>query len=352
MPKYSKPEAIIGVDLGDKYSHICKLASDTGEVAERKRIVTSEAAFVAYFAEHSGCHVVVEASGQSPWVSRLLRSLGCRVTVANARQLKLIYQSNRKNDRLDAENLARLARLDPKLLAPIKHRSKQAQADLSVVRSRETLIRSRTQLVNHVRGVLKSFGIKPPKSGTASFHKKVVSLIPAELEPALSAVVECLERISEQIKALDKRIRQLCDEVYPQTALLRQVRGVGPLVALTYILTLEKPEKFAKSRSVGAYLGLTPGRKQSGDSDPQRSISKQGDSLLRHLLLQSAHHILGVFGKDSDLRRYGEAIAARGGGHAKKRALVAVARKLAVLLHCLWATGEVYEPLRNSQASA
>ena len=135
---------------------------------------------------------------------------------------------------------------------------------------------------------------------------------------------------------------------YPETDLLRQVEGVGALTALAFVLTLENPERFAKSRSVGAYLGLEPAQDQSGDRDPQRHISKEGDEMLRKLLVGSAHYILGPFGSDSDLRRHGEKIASRGGKNAKKRAAVAVARKLSVLLQRLWVTGEVYEPLRNA----
>ena len=120
---------------------------------------------------------------------------------------------------------------------------------------------------------------------------------------------------------------------------MRQVEGIGPLTALTFVLTLEDPYRFEKSRSVGAYLGLVPATDQSGDRDPQKRISKEGDEMLRKLLVGSAHYILGPFGSDSDLRRHGEKIASRGGKNAKKRAAVAVARKLSVLLHSLWVAG-------------
>ena len=129
---------------------------------------------------------------------------------------------------------------------------------------------------------------------------------------------------------------------------MRQVEGIGPLTALTFVLTLEDPYRFEKSRSVGAYLGLVPATDQSGDRDPQKRISKEGDEMLRKLLVGSAHYILGPFGSDSDLRRHGEKIASRGGKNAKKRAAVAVARKLSVLLHSLWVSGEVYDPLHNA----
>jgi transposase len=133
---------------------------------------------------------------------------------------------------------------------------------------------------------------------------------------------------------------------------LRQVEGVGALTALTFVLTLEDPHRFEKSRSVGAYLGLVPGKDQSGDRDPQKRISKEGDEMLRKLLVGSAHYVLGPFGSDSDLRRHGEKIASRGGKNAKKRAAVAVARKLSVLLHRLWVSGDVYDPFHNARRRA
>ncbi len=124
---------------------------------------------------------------------------------------------------------------------------------------------------------------------------------------------------------------------------------MGKLIALTYILTLEDPKRFRKSRDAGCYIGLQPGRRNSGQSEPQLHITREGDSYLRMVLVQGAHHILGPFGEDSDLRRWGLKLAERGGKNAKKRAIIAVARKLAVLLHHLWSSGEKYEPLHNTQ---
>jgi transposase len=154
--------------------------------------------------------------------------------------------------------------------------------------------------------------------------------------------------LTERVRQYDRKLEAVSKEHYPETELLRQVEGVGPLTALTFVLTLEDPYRFEKSRSVGAYLGLVPARDQSGDRDPQKRISKEGDQRLRKLLVSGAHYILGPFGSDSDLRRHGEKIASRGGKNAKNQAVVAVARKLSVLLHSLWISAEVYEPLRNT----
>jgi transposase len=276
-----------------------------------------------------------------------LEECGHEVLVANARRLRLIYSNKRKTDEIDAENLARLARLDPKLLYPVRHRGEQSQAHMALIRSRQALVDCRTQLVNHVRGAVKSFGHRLPKCPARTFHKRVQEHIPEALLPALEPLLEQIASLTERIRDYDRRLVAISEEHYPETALLRQVEGIGPLTALTFVLTLEDPYRFEKSRSVGAYLGLVPATDRSGDSDPQKRISKEGDEMLRKLLVGSAHYVLGPFGSDSDLRRHGEKIASRGGKNAKKRAAVAVARKLSVLLHRLWVTAEVYDPLHN-----
>ena len=292
--------------------------------------------------------IAIEAGTHSPWASRVLEGCGHEVVVANARKLRLIYANKRKTDEVDAENLARLARLDPKLLYPLKHRGEDSQAHMALIRSRQALIGCRTQLVNHVRGAVKSFGARLPKCPARSFHNKVSEHIPEALWPALEPILEQIGSLTERICEYDRKLEEISKESYPETELLRQVEGIGALTALTFVLTLEDPHRFEKSRSVGAYLGLVPASDRSGERDPQKRISKEGDEMLRKLLVGSAHYILGPFGSDSDLRRHGEKIASRGAKNAKKRAVVAVARKLSVLLHSLWVTGEFYEPLRNA----
>ena len=334
-----------GLDLGDKYSYLCLIDQESGEVVEEGRLRTSPEAFRRRFASEQPLRIAIEAGTHSPWVSRVLEECGHEVLVANARKLRLIYANKRKTDKVDAENLARLARLDPKLLYPLKHRGEDSQAHLAIIRSRQALVGARTQLVNHVRGAVKSFGHRLPKCPAKSFHKRAAEHIPEALMPALGPILEQIGSLTERIRDYERQLETVSKEHYPETELLRQVEGIGPLTALTFVLTLEDPYRFEKSRSVGAYLGLVPATDRSGDSDPQRRISKEGDEMLRKLLVGSAHYVLGPFGSDSDLRRHGEKIAARGGKNAKKRAAVAVARKLCVLLHRLWVSGEVYDPL-------
>jgi transposase len=278
----------------------------------------------------------------------LLSELGHEVIVAHARKVRLIGESRRKDDRLDARTLARLARIDPQLLCPVQHRSAKAQADLTVIRARAGLVRARTALVNTARGLAKSYGERLRGCNVRNMNPEKAQALSPELQAALGPLLAGIESLSERIQEYNQRIEQLAKESYPQTALLKQVQGVGTLIGLTFLLTLEDPRRFRKSRDVGCYLGLQPARRNSGQSEPQLHISKEGDPYLRTLLVQGAHHILGPFGVDSDLRRWGLKLAERGGKSGKKRAIVATARKLAVLLHHLWISGEAYEPLHNS----
>ncbi len=344
----STTNVTIGIDLGDRYCRFCVL-DESGEIVEEGRISTTKTALRRRFQNTEPVRIVLEVGTHSPWVSRLLDDLGHEVIIANPRKLRLIYENDSKNDQVDAQYLARIGRLDPRLLAPIQHRQLDTQADLAIIRSRDMLVRTRARLVNHVRGSVKSVGGRIPKCSTRSFAEKASSSIPEEVESPLSPILDLIEIIGQQIKNYDDRIDELADEKYPETELLRQVTGVGPVTALTYMLTIEDPYRFKKSREVGSYLGLRPRQGDSGDMQPQLRITKAGDGMTRRLLVQSAHYILGPFGPDCDLRLWGLALAQRGGKNAKRRAVVAVARKLAVLLHRLWITGEVYEPLFNTQ---
>jgi transposase len=336
------------MDLGDRSSCYCIL-NEAGEVILEHKLATTPEATKQIFGRMLRSRIALETGAHSPWVSRLLTALGHEVIVAHARSVRLIGESRRKDDRLDARTLARLARIDPQLLSPVQHRSAKAQIHLTVIRARAELVRARTALVNTARGLVKSYGERLRKCGTPQVGRELAMGLSAELREALEPLLREVESLNEHIKEYDRRIEEMAKETYPEVALLKQVKGVGDLIALTYVLTLEDAHRFRKSRDVGCFLGLRPGRRNSGQSEPQMHISKEGDRYLRTLLVQGAHYILGPFGEDSDLRRWGRKLAERGGKNAKKRAVVAVARKLAVLLHRLWVSGEVYEPLHNSQ---
>jgi len=288
----------------------------------------------------------------SRWASRVIKACNHDVIVANAGKVKLIFSNDGKNDVVDARSLARLARVDQKLLCPIQHRSEDAQAALSVLRARDALVRARTRIINCVRGLVKPTGVRLPASNAEGFPSRVNDHIPPALRPAVALLLEQIQFVSDTISVYDQYVDHMVATRFKQARVLQQVPGVGSLTSLAFILTLDDPWRFPTSRQVGCYLGLRPRQDQSGERDPQLGISKGGDEFLRRLLVNSAHYILGHFGPDCDLRRWGLRIAARGGRRAKKRAIAAVARKLSVLLHRLWITGEVYDPLYNSRAAA
>ncbi len=337
----------IGLDLGDRSSWYCVL-DEAGEVLLEERLSTTPKTMKEVLGAMPRSRIALETGMHSPWVSRVLSELGHEVIVAHARNVRLIGESRRKDDRFDARTLARLARIDPQLLAPVQHRSAQAQAHLMVIRARAGLVRARTSLINTARGLTKSYGERLRGCSPRNLNAEKARQLSPELQAALEPLLAAVESLSERIREYNQQVERIARDSYPQVARLKQVKGVGTLIALTYLLTLEDAQRFRKSRDVGCYVGLQPGRRNSGQSEPQLHISKEGDPYLRTLLVQGAHHILGPFGADSDLRRWGLKLAERGGKNGKKRAVIATARKLAVLLHRLWVSGEVYEPLRNS----
>jgi len=345
------PEFVVGLDVSDKYTQSCIL-DRAGEIVEEGRVRTTPAAMRRRFSSSQRMRVALEVGVHSPWLSRLLAELGHEVIVANARKLRLVYQNDRKSDRADAYHLAKLAKYDPDLLGPLQHRSLQAQTDLALVRARGALVAARTKLVNHVRSTVKTFGARIPIGSTRGFCTTAMKSIPEELQSMLKPLLDTIGDLSQRIRSYELRMREVCRQRYPHTELLQQVAGVGSITSLTYALTIDDPGRFSKSRSVGSYLGLACRKSQSGERDPELRITKAGDRELRFLLVQASHYILGPFGPDTDLKRWGLRLAARGRKNAKKRAVVAVARKLAVLLHRLWVTAQVYEPLRQPDALA
>jgi transposase len=339
----SKAEMTIGIDLGDVWSHYCTLNED-GEVVDRGRFRTTPASVDKWFTDLPRVRVAMEAGTHSIWISEQLQELGHEVLVANVRELRAISHSDRKSDQVDAEKLARFARLDPKILRPISHRTVAQQETLTLIRARNLLVRLRTAAVNAVRGLAKPSGYRLPASSTLCFAKRCKEVMPPGLVQALGPVLDQIAALTVKIKQYDRLVKRLTETEYPETQALIKVYGVGQLTALTYVLTLGSKQRFQRSRDVGCYLGLRPRRSQSGGHDPQLGITKAGNIYLRSLLVECANHILGPRGKDSTLRRWGLHLASRGGKQSRNRAIVAVARKLAVLLHRIWVTQEPYVP--------
>jgi transposase len=333
----------IGMDLGDKQSRVCVL-DEAGDIAEEGSVSTSASALARKFKGLDRHRIVIETGTHANWVHDLLVSFGHQVVVANARKVRAISANERKCDELDARMLAQLGRSDTRLLRPVDVRPAQVRRDMMLIRGRETLVKSRTLLVNSARGLAKSTGERLPSCSAKSLHKKDLGPLEFELRP----IFDALEKLDEQIEAYNKKIKEVSAKSYPQSALVRQVAGVGPITSLYFVQTLGDVRRFKDGRAVGAYFGLIPRRDQSGSRDPKLSITKCGDELGRRLLVQCAQYILGRHGPDTDLRRFGLKLAAKGN---KKRAIVATARKLAVLLYALLRNADVYEPLRNSPKS-
>jgi transposase len=342
---------VVGLDLGDK-KHVAVVFDADGVEHAAECVTNTVKQVTKYFEQHAGAVVVMEAGTHSGWISRLLEKMGHEVWVGNPRKLRAIWDSTDKSDARDARVLGLMFRLEPRLLHPVHHRNEQSQCDLALIKSRGILVETRTKLINHVRCIVKGTGARISACSGESFHKKAATQVPVELWDALGVVVEQIKQLTAAIQEMDKRIEKMCEEKYPETRRLTQVSGVGSLTGLAYVLTVEDPKRFAKSRSVGPFLGLTPRRDQSGETDKQLAITKAGDEYLRQLLVGCAHYILGPFGKECDLRTYGSRICAQGGKNAKKRAVVAVARKLAVLLHRLWVDGGEYVPVRKAACRA
>ena len=341
----------IGIDLGDRRHAVCVLSA-SGKILLEDLLVNDRAGLTIFAQRYPGATIVMETGTHSPWVSRLFEALGHKVHVANARKLRAISTSANKNDVEDARMLARLGLADPQLLSPIKHRSEPTQRALVRMKVREALVRNRVSTMNSVRFLLKSLGLMVPRGVKATaFVRQFRKLANATDTALVEPLLQILDALNERIKQLDRELELIADERYPATQRLRQIAGVGPLTALGFVLTIEDPGRFPQTRDVGAYLGLVPRRDQSGQTDKQLPITKRGNVQLRCLLVNCAHYILGPFGPPSHLREAGERIAARGGKSAKKRAVIAVARKLAVTLLALWKSGAAYQPQPHLQAA-
>ena len=340
-------QTVIGIDLGDKKHAICVIGKG-GELSKEFSIPNERKELERLAKDYPQARVAMEVGTHSPWISRLLEDRGMEVIVANSRKLRAIYENERKCDRQDARMLAKIARLDPELLGPVRHGSEDSQKDLLSLKLRDALVRQRAAIISAVRASLKSLGLRLGLASTASFARQARAALQeqrADLLEIIAPALIALEGLGTQISAFDKSIQTIAAQRHPQAQKMQQINGVGPITSLAYVLLVEDPKRFAEPRDVGAYLGLVPRRDQSGKTDKQLPISKAGNRYLRCLLVQSAQYLLGHYGQDCDLRRYGLRLAARGGKAAKKKAVIAVARKLSVLMLTLWRRGSDYEPL-------
>lgn len=334
----------VGLDLGDRDA-VVAMVNPKGEVVEEVRLKLTEPAVRSYLSRKPRCRVVLEAGTHSPWVTRLLMGLGHEVVVLDPRKVRLIAESRQKTDRIDARTLAELGRIGTWLAQTVTHREEQTQLDLALLRSRGIAVESRTKLINHIRATVKITGRRIRSCRTDVFHRRAPADIPEELQETLLPLVLEVANLSHQIAAYNTRIEALIAQRYPDALRLLKVPGIGPVTALTFILTLEHPGRFRRNRQVGKYVGLAPGVRQSGRRRKELGITKEGDKELRRLLLQASHSIRTHASADGDLRRWA---LAKGGTNkiARKKAAVGLARKLAVLLLAIWRSGQDYRPFR------
>ena len=348
------PSKTIGLDLGDRKHAYCVL-DVCGEIIEEGSVGSDRESLRRLSKKYRRARMVMEVGMQSPWTSRFLESLGHEVLVANARKVRAIHTNTRKSDKVDAMMLARLGRADVRLLHPVRHGSEEAQRDLLQVKLRDNVVRQRVDVISAVRFTLKSLGIRVPSPNTDCFAKRCRQILEADHGEVLMMVepsLRVIEEMTRVIREYGRKIEEMCVERYPETQRLREIGGVGAITALSFVLTIGDPKRFPVTRDVGAYLGLVPRRDQSGEVDKQLRITKAGDAYLRRLLVGSAHYILGPFGPDCDLKRHGLALCERGGPRAKRKAVVATARKLAVLMLALWSQEADYQPNRQQEAAA
>ena len=337
-------EYYIGIDLGDKKNNVCVL-DKKGNIIKEFEFENTPEAFCEFLKPYKDSSIAIEASTHSLWVNKLLVGMGCKVYIANPRKIALISQNNMKTDKVDARLLARLVRSDPELLYPVTARDMTTQKDLTLIKSRHALVKARCGLISHVRGVIKPFGIRLPDDVTPdNIHEKAKHILDKEIFPAAKVFLEAIKLITTKIKVLDKQIASLIKKKYPEAKKLQTINGVGPITSITFVLLMGNPKRFKKSRDVGAYLGLIPRRDQSGEMDKSLSITKAGDNLMRTLLVNCSHYILGRFGKDNQLRRHGLKIMGQDKNKIrKKKAVIAVSRKLVVLMHSMLVSGEEFK---------
>ena len=341
-----KKVTVIGMDMGDKNHKAIGLSED-GEIIDRTEVPCTPEDVRAYLERFPGALLAIETGTHCRWVSRLGIGMGHEVLVGNARKLRMIWNSNRKNDWNDAEMLARVARTDRKLYSPVRLRDDDDQELLRMVKARDLLVKCRTGIVNKIRGFCKADGHHLPKCSADSFMRlehEVPMSVRTVSKPLFAMLKELAKKIGLYDVMIDKGIRKIHGE---DAKLLEPIAGVGPVTTAAFLATVGDPATFGSARDAGPFFGLVPRQDQSGQTDKQMRITKEGNAVVRRLLVTAANYVMGPFGKDCDLRRHGMRIAERGGKNAKKRAKVAVARKLAVLMLAILRTRSEYRPLTD-----
>jgi transposase len=327
------------LDVSKEETAFC-VKDAAGKVLARGKVSTEPAALFEMLREHCLCpeRIVLETGTMSGWLARDLGDLGLPVDVIDARQAHAVMKlQHNKTDAGDAELLAEIARTGFCRAVAIK--SEVAQEVRVLLKARAHLVRQRRDTENAIRGLLGSLGLRFPK-GAGKLAWRVRTAL--EARPDLQATIEPLlcsvEALKRAIARLDETVTARA-KAAPACRVLMSVPGVGPVTALAFAATIDEPERFAKSRTVGAYLGLTTRRFQFGEMDYSGHISKHGDAMVRSLLYEAANSMLTVVRKAHPLKDWARRIRRRSG---HKKACVALARKLAVILHRMLITGELF----------
>lgn len=329
----------VGIDVHQKYSQVCELSLN-GVVESECQIPTTRSSLNRWFGKRDDLRIVVESSGVSRWVVRVLKEMGHEVTVVNPRRVRLIAESTLKTDRIDAEVLARLSCFGEGLLPTVYQRSEESANVQTRLRVRSTLVRSKVAMVNSLKGSLRNRGYRLRGQAIRRVIANLVAMeLPSELRQSLDPLVEALLEVDERLRAVNAEIREECQE-NRLLKRLQTVPGVGPVVSLAYVSWIDDPTRFRSSRQVGPYLGLRPKVRRSAEFEFRGRITREGNPELRRLLTQAAHCFLRTQ-QDSALKQWALDLEKRAG---KKKAIVALARKLAVLMHRLWVTGHDFEP--------
>jgi len=338
------------LDVSKEETAFC-VKDAAGKVLARGKVSTEPAALFEMLREHCLCpeRIVLETGTMSGWLARGLGELGLPVEVIDARQAHAVMKlQHNKTDAGDAELLAEIARTG--FCRAVAVKSEAAQAARVLLKARAHLVRQRCATENAIRGLLGSLGIRFPK-GTGKLGVRVRAALEdrPELRTTIEPLLSSVATLKREIARLEQAVMARAKAV-PACRLLMSVPSVGPVTALAYVATIDDPERFAKSRAVGAYLGLTTRRYQSGEMDYSGRISKHGDAMLRSLLYAAANSLLTVVRKAHPLKDWARRIRRRRG---HKKACVALARKLAVILHRMLITGEPFRwPEKNGTTTA
>lgn len=333
-----------GLDVGGKATAICVM-DGVGDVLWRGRRVTDPAVIAQALRrfDREELRIGLESGSYSPWLCRGLRCLGFQVVCMDARRAADAIRSRRvKTDKADAWALAEMLRTG--WYSEVYVKSEESHRLKALLGARDQLVRTKRALYAQVRGLLRPFGLRlPSRQGTKRFMAAASEAVRADalLSVSVEALLEALAAVESQIAVLDEKVKELTrrDEVCWR---LMSVPGVGPITALAFKATIEDIGRFSSMRNIGVYLGLTVKRYQSSDRDVSLAISRQGDKMTRHYLYEAANVLLTTVRRRSALKSWGLRLIKKRGA---KRARVAVARKLAVLLGRIWKDGTHFEAM-------